>query len=254
MAYESFALVYDRLMAEMPYDRWLAFLQQCLADGDVRTLVDLGCGTGNLALPLAAQGYRVMGVDNSPEMLAIAEQKRLNMHSGAGHAVGTLQFVESDMCDFETPEPVDAVYSFCDSINYVTEEADVQRLFANVRRALRAGGLFVFDVHTDAKFAEYAESQPFVLNDDDLAYIWTCDYEAPLIHHALTIFVAHDDEHDGSFARIDEFHVQRAYDLDWLRNELQKAGFADVKCYADFTFEAADNRTGRAFVVARVAL
>jgi SAM-dependent methyltransferase len=253
MAYESFALVYDRLMAEMPYDHWLEFLQQCLADGDYRTLVDLGCGTGNLALPLAAQGYRVIGVDNAPEMLAIAEQKKMNIQSGDSRTVSTLQFVECDMCDFETPEPVDAVYSFCDSINYVTDEANIQRLFANVRNALRAGGLFVFDVHTDAKFAEYAKSQPFVLNDDDLAYIWTCDYEAPVIHHELTIFVARDDER-GSFARIDEFHVQRAYDLDWLRDELLIAGFVDVQCYADFTFEAADECTGRAFVVARAAL
>jgi SAM-dependent methyltransferase len=247
MAYDSFALVYDRLMADMPYDRWIAFLERCLAEcGNCHTLVDLGCGTGNIALPFAYKGYRVFGVVNAAEMLAVAEQKK------ATHKAGDrLQFVESDMCDFELPEQVDAVYSFCDSINYVTDENELKRLFINVRRTLRAGGLFVFDVHTEAKFGEYAQTQPFVLNEDDLAYIWTCEYEQPLIHHELTIFVAHEGAPTGPFARIDEYHVQRAYRLEWLHSALLEAGFEAVHFYAEFSFEAADEHTGRVFVTAR---
>lgn len=261
-AYQSFALVYDRLMSEMPYDRWEAFLRQTIerflkTDAPVERplrLVDLGCGTGNVAIPLAAGGYNVVGIDFSAEMLAVAEQKWSAVRSQSGAVrQGSLRLLECDMCEWELTEPVDVVYSFCDSVNYVTDEADLRQLLRTVAHRLLPGGLFVFDVHPEATFEGYHEQQPFIWNEDDLAYIWTCEYERPLIHHELTIFVAEagGTESARSFQRIDEWHVQRAYPLEQLRAWLLEAGFNEVHGFAEFSFAEASEAGGRSFFVAR---
>jgi SAM-dependent methyltransferase len=250
VAYESFAKVYDRLMADMPYGAWLDYLEQCIQrrikqPNVARSIVDLGCGTGSLSLPLARKGYQVIGIDCAPEMLAIAEHKRLTNADKC--PLNNLQFMELDMCDLQLSEPVDVMFSFCDSMNYVTDEERFLQLLQNVYEHLRPNGLFVFDVHLETTFHQYAEEQPFVLDDSDIAYIWTCDYQAPLIEHHLTIFTEIDGNH---FQRIEEWHQQRYWSPQWLHEKLAQTGFIQIELCADFTFAAADEQSRRLFVIA----
>lgn len=252
MAYGKFAAVYDRLMADMPYEEWIAFARECFARyGSPSTVADLGCGTGSVAIPLAGLGCRVYGIDLSEEMLAIAREKsdRGRRMSGAGDG-GSVVWLQQDMREWELDEPVDAAISFCDSLNYLTETEDVEAMFARTFDGLKPGGWFAFDVHTPGTLEEYAESQPFVLNERDIAYIWLSglDEETCTIEHELTFFVR--DPADGKYTRFQETHTQRAYPLEELRGMLESAGFADVRIYSDFGWEEADEGTQRAFFVA----
>ena len=63
MSYEKFAYTYDRLMNSMPYEDWLRFVKESFERFGMKptTLVDLGCGTGNLSIPLALEGLPVDG-------------------------------------------------------------------------------------------------------------------------------------------------------------------------------------------------
>jgi SAM-dependent methyltransferase len=269
VAYGATAQLYDRLQADMPYAEWQAFLLACITQSglaQVHTLLDLGSGTGNLAIPLAQSGYAVTGVDLSSDMLAIAHAKAeaAGLTRTTGGAGGTLRLLEQNMCHFELEpgETVDVAYSFCDSINYVTDEKEMGAMFETVQRHLRPGGLFVFDVLTDAQFRDYAEQAPFTHTEHDLAFIWTCEYENQFMTHDLTIFYAPEaatttatpaDPEKRAYIRIEEWHEQRAYDLQWLRMALEQRGFCHVRIYGDFTFEAANERTRRAFFTARRA-
>jgi SAM-dependent methyltransferase len=274
VAYGATAQLYDRLQADMPYAEWQAFLLACIEQSGlakVRTLLDLGCGTGNLAIPLAQSGYAVTGIDLSSDMLAIAHAKAeaIGLTRVSGDAGGTLRLLEQNMCTFELEpgETVDVAYSFCDSINYVTDEAEIGALFETLQRHLRPGGLLVFDVLTDAQFRDYADRAPFTHTEHDLAFIWTCEYENRFMTHDLTIFYAAEvatktptttttasaEPEKLTYKRIDEWHEQRAYDLQWLRAALEQRGFCHVHVYGDFTFAAADERTRRAFFTARRA-
>lgn len=268
MAYDRFAYHYDRLMEEMPYPAWLDFLKQCWVKmGQPRSIVDLGCGTGALSIPLAKQGYEVYGIDLSEDMLAVAQQK---MQEGERAqlfpAGGSIAWLHQDMREWELHRPVDAVISMCDCINYLLEEEEVAQTFVQVFEGLNPGGTFVFDVHTPYQLQAYAEEQPFFLNEDDIAYIWTSelDEERCEIEHALTIFVKEEPYHDSGnplpsqppegqerFRRIDELHVQRAYDLAWMKQQLQAAGFRDIETYGDFAWKPVTDTTQRAFFVAR---
>lgn len=252
MAYGKFASVYDRLMRDMPYKEWVAFAEELFRRfGRPDTVADLGCGTGSIAIPLAERGCRVFGIDLSGEMLAVAREKsdhlkRRRPPGGAGDVV----WLQQDMREWDTGAPVDAVISFCDSVCYLTEEEDLVELFRTTFEGLKPGGWFAFDVHTEKTLREYEENQPFVLNEQDVAYIWLSglDEETCTIEHALSFFVRNPE--DGRYDRFEETHSQRAYPLARISRLLEQAGFCAVSVYGDFGWEEADEETERAFFVA----
>ncbi|WP_127579760.1 class I SAM-dependent DNA methyltransferase [Paenibacillus koleovorans] len=252
MAYEKFAYAYDQLMEDMPYPQWLRFASQIWEKhGKPATVVDLACGTGNIAIPLAQTGLRVTGIDLSEDMLAVARDKEEQIKKRSSFASGgSLSWIQQDIREWELPRPVDSVLSFCDSLNYLTEPEYIVEAFRSTYAALAEGGSFLFDMHTEAQLKAYAQMQPFVLKEEAISYIWTCDLDEDRceLEHDLTIFVR--DEANGAYRRIDELHVQRAYKLDFLEAELYRCGFREVYRYADFKLQPSDDRTERAFFVA----
>lgn len=260
-SYRQLAAVYDRLMEDMPYGEWLAFARTCWNRyGMPRTVVDLGCGTGNLAIPLARSGFTVFGIDLSPDMLAVARAKWDGRDREAGGASGdagavaaergSVRWLQQDMRSWALPEPVDAAISFCDCLNYLTEPEDVMATFRSTYAGLAPGGLFLFDVHAPRQLERYAEEQPFVYDERGIAYLWTCDYnpEREEIRHNLTFFVRQEGD---LYRRFTEQHTQRAYGADWLAAQLTVAGFEVLHVLADFKWKEPDEDAERLFFVAR---
>jgi len=249
MAYEQFAYAYDRLMSEMPYSEWIRWTEDRCRDYGLapKTAIDLGCGTGAITIPLAKSGMKVYGLDLSDDMLAIANDKSENVKLPAG---ASLMWMQGDLRDWELPEPVDLAVSFCDCMNYLLEEADIEAAFEQIYRGLASNGLFLFDVHAPEVFQSYAEEQPFVLDEEDISYIWTSglDEERMEIEHNLSIFV---QQANGAYHKIEEQHVQRAYEIVWLRDLLVQVGFSEVRIMADFTNEAPNDESMRIFFAAR---
>lgn len=252
-SYGKFAYVYDALMADMPYPDWLAFAETAWSKyGKPRTVAELGCGTGSLTLPLAAAGYHMTGIDLSSDMLAVARRKLEEQPQGRRFLrEGSVQWVQQNMKEWELPEPVDAVISFCDCLNYVLEEQDIQSVFASTYAGLKPGGTFLFDVHHPDTLVRYEEEQPFVLDEPDISYIWTCELDVPRreIEHHLSIFAREEGRQDV-YRRFEEIHTQRAYDPEWMKQELLAAGFREVSVYADFEWIEADDLAQRLFYVA----
>lgn len=253
MAYNQMAYSYDRLMEDMPYPEWIEFAQAGWERYNVspRTVVDLGCGTGNIAIPLAQSGLDVIGIDISESMLAVASRK-LEQQNQTASKGGTVRWLHQDIREWELPEPMDAAISFCDCLNYLLEEDEIIQAFRRTYNGLKPGGLFLFDMHHPNLFRRYWDEQPFLFNEDDIAYIWTCDLNERRmeIDHEITIFARADDAGE-MFHRIEENHVQRAYDPDWVADELQRAGFIDIGMYADFQFDPVSDETERVFFTAR---
>ncbi len=256
-AYEKFAYTYDRLMRDMPYPMWLRFVKECWQKyGMPQTVVDLGCGTGNLTLPLARMGFSMTGIDLSEDMLAIAAGKSVQ---SLMVPEGSVRWIHQDMREWLLEQQVDAVISFCDSLNYLLEEEDMLQTFRQTYGGLKENGIYIFDVHTPLQLESYAKDQPFMLDEDDVAYIWTCNLEPSRheITHELTIFSKADSGSgkgagikEDWFERFEETHVQRAYSLDCLRDGLLDSGFKKVELFADFRWAEPDEYTQRAFFVA----
>lgn len=101
-------------------------------------IVDLGCGGGQWLERLSAEGYEVCGVDISASMLRAAKQR-----------VASGTFILGSFVDVDLPR-CDAVTSLGEPINYLDGSRSIQRVFRKVFRALRPGGVFVFDAREPA--------------------------------------------------------------------------------------------------------
>jgi tRNA/tmRNA/rRNA uracil-C5-methylase (TrmA/RlmC/RlmD family) len=112
-AYEAFASVYDVFMEQVEYDQWLQHIYAVWDKFGLnpKTVIDLGCGTGSIALPLAKEGYDVIGVDLSPEMLTEADHKAMEEGvSGYSVPVKDVELLTKYILDFlRNPEEAERI-------------------------------------------------------------------------------------------------------------------------------------------------
>src|SRR5512143_834903 len=142
--YAELAPHYDEMgkdpAIEAFYGEWRRSLIRGMARYRVRprVLVDLACGTGNSTVPWARRrGLRVVGVDRSEAMLRVARRKS-----------SAVRWYRQDLAALRIAERADVVTCHFDALNHVLREAELQRVFHNVARVLREGGLFQFDLNT----------------------------------------------------------------------------------------------------------
>ena len=241
-AYTVLARSYDRLTADVDYGRWADYVERHFRKGGrpVRTVAELGCGTGSLTALLAGRGYRMTAVDLSPDMLAAAEQKCRGMD---------VLFLCQDMSRLALLDRPDAVISCLDSVNYVTRPAALRRTFRRVHQALAPGGLFLFDIKTPEAL-EGADGQTYLDEDEDLFCVWRGEYSPRrrICGYGLDLFVR---EEDGSWSRSGEYHEERAYTMEELEGFLREAGFQHIKRYGDKTMRPPKEGAYRVFFAAR---
>lgn len=246
MSYQQFAYLYDELMQDAPYDEWVKFvkdrLQKYQVDGDL--LLDLACGTGELSVRFAKEGFAVTGVDLSSDMLAVAQEK--SQESGL-----SIPFFEQNMVEMEGHGQFDIIGVFCDSINYLQSDEDVTQTFLTIFQHLKDGGLFFFDVHSIYKISHVFIQQTFAIAEDHLSYIWNSfPGEFPnSVEHELSFFVL--DERSGKYDRFDELHYQRTYSVQQYSDWLDAAGFELLEVSADFENSPPQDNSERIFFVAR---
>jgi SAM-dependent methyltransferase len=117
------------------------FLEACFrryAGRPVRRILDIACGTGPHLLRLARRGYEMSGLDISSDNIAY-----LRSRAAARGLDVSLQV--SDMTRFRLRRPVDAAICMQDSQGHLLTNGEILRHFRTVARALRPGGLYVFD-------------------------------------------------------------------------------------------------------------
>jgi SAM-dependent methyltransferase len=143
---DRYAEMYDALYASKDYERECDRIETAfsLSTRKVRSVLDLGCGTGNHAIPLARRGYEVWGVDRAASMLERARLKSAQA-GGAGP-----EFVFGDLRDVRLGRTFDACIVMFAVLGYQTTNQDMAAAFATVAHHLEPAGIFVFDVWNGA--------------------------------------------------------------------------------------------------------
>ena len=274
-AYTDFAEVYDTFMDETPYEKWADFLARLIEEYGIskpvfegktagntgkeengamketeealkseRNLVlDLGCGTGTLTEFLYRKGYDMIGVDYSQEMLNIAMQKKL--------ATGSeILYLCQDMRDLDLYSTVGTIISVCDSLNYLTEDGDMEETFEKVHNYLYPGGIFIFDFNTEYKYREVIGDTTIAENREECSFIWENYYheEECINEYDLTIFVK---EEGDTFRRFQETHYQRGYTLEEMLSFVKKAGMETILTLDADTHKRPTEESERIYVIAK---
>ncbi len=244
-AYTGFAHVYDIFMDNIPYNEWAQYLTGLLEKYGAKSglLLELGCGTGTMTELLAAAGYDMIGVDRSEEMLEEALQKRVE--SGRD-----ILYLQQDMREFELYGTVRAVVSICDSVNYITDPAELLEVFRLVNNYLDPGGVFIFDFNTLYKYQEVLGDCTIAENRENCSFIWDNYYyeDEKINEYELTLFIR---EEENLYRRYEETHFQRAYTLEEMVSLVKRSGLEYVTAYEAFTQKAPGKGSERIYIVAR---
>lgn len=250
-SYSHFATLYDEFMEDVPYDEWCDFIVRILKENQITDslVCELGSGTGNITERMALKGYDMIGIDNSDEMLSVAQNKRTESDD---ERIKKILYLCQDMREFELYGTVSAFISSFDSINYLLEDGEVEETFRLVNNYLDPKGLFIFDFNTDANYRKLDEAAAGSDVIDDVTFTWcnTYDEDQRINEHELSFFVPSAEDSD-LYRKYTEYHYQRGYKLEEIKDMLKKSGLVFEKAYDGYSFEEADEESSRIYVVAR---
>lgn len=217
--------------------------EEALLESERNLVVDLGCGTGTVTEMLYSEGFDMIGIDNSEDMLEIAFEKRDETGS-------EILYLNQDMREMELYSTVGTVISVCDSVNYLTGENDLKTVADLVANYLYPGGLFIFDFNTDYKYREVIGNRTIAENRDDCSFIWENFYDSDtkFNQYDLTLFIK---DEDGRFDKSEETHIQKGYEPEDVKKILNEAGLEIIKMSDSETEGEVTDSTERVFVIAR---
>jgi len=246
--YSVLAPVYDRLNDTVDYRKWADFIEASFEkyspDKKIKSVLDLGCGTGSMTIELAERGYDLVGVDISDEMLSVADQRARE------RGLSGILYIMADMCSFELYGTVDAVVCCLDGINHLDRREDLLACFSLVSNYLEPGGVFLFDLNTPHKFKTVYSDRDYILEDDGIMCCWRnrLSKSGDTVDFFLTVF---EQDEDGAWQRSDGGHRERAYGLRTISNELEACGMKLIEVSAGYGFEKPEKDTERWYLAAK---
>lgn len=242
--YEEFALVYDAVMSEIPYEKWFGMLHEKLKERGKTGghLCELGCGTGEMAGRFCDAGYDVTGIDCSPDMLARALDKKREDQN--------ILYLNQDMRDFSLHKPANVVLCICDSINYLLTPDALRQTFECVRDNMEDDGIFIFDMKTEYCYAHLLGDEVRFEDDDLYSVIWenSYDWQEKINEYRVAMFLLREET--GMYQRYDECHRQRAYSRQEVEELLSRAGLVLYECYGEDPGREPEEKEERVYFLA----
>ena len=224
--YEDFSYIYDKLSFDLDYEGYANNILKLVEEYKIKkeNMLELAAGSGMLTNYFFDEFKNIDALDISPDMLNVFAEKYDN---------DNINLIYYDMVEFENPDKYDLIVILLDSINYVTDPKDLQKLFDNCYKNLKENGLLVFDINSEYKIKEIFGSNCYVYEYEDIFYTWDNFYEDDLVDMHLNFFV---EKEDGSYDRIYEYQQERLYTIDQVKKMVDKAGFLDIKAYDEDDF------------------
>ncbi len=258
MAYEVLANMYDALMDDVDYQQWADYIDSMIKkysgsdDCTDKRLLDLGCGTGNITIPLAQKGYIVTGVDSSADMLKMAAEKSTALGISVDwqqQDLNELLLIDEDGDDMV----FDAVIATFDVFNHLTDPEQLQMLFHSLNPLLANDGVLLFDVQTPYKLREYLGSNIYTLHRDDVEYMWEnhFDEDSQICSMDITFFLKQEN---GLYRRETMQQEERVYDLELLQMWLKYSDFDVVGVFGELSEDDVKEKAHRAVFVAKPVL
>jgi SAM-dependent methyltransferase len=220
----SFARIYNLRwsnFAQNTAPKLRAFYETTPVGQANHTLLDVCCGTGQLALNFLDSGYQVTGLDLSDAMLDYAR-------ASAAEYIVTRQahFVQGDASNFEMDSQFGLVVSTFDALNHLPDFTALKGCFLSVYPVLVEGGLFIFDLNTTEGLRRWTgisiEDSPELMLVTRSLY----DSESQKAFMRISGFVLAAEE---LYTRFEETAYEVAFNLQAVREGLLETGFRSVR-------------------------
>jgi SAM-dependent methyltransferase len=250
----GYAAAYDELYLTKDYTAECNLIEEIFrsySKNEIKSVLDLGCGTGNHALMLASRGYEVSGVDSSPHMLAEAERKRRGSEFSSRSS-----FHQADIRSLELGRQFDAVVVMFAVLGYQLENADVLSTLASARKHLHNDGLLIFDVwYGPAVLHERPEQRIKPIKTEKGELLRASWGSLDVNRHVCKVDIhIWDLEDDRLVGHTEESHTNRFFFPLELQLFLNSTGFEPIRLgtFPDF-YRDPDESTWNVLQVARAA-
>ena len=144
-SYNAFAKFYDAAMRDVTEK--VGFIKALIDKNspEAKSVFELACGTGSI-LNILKEDFEVAGLDLSPEMVKIAQQK-----------IPEIDIQEGDMTSFSLNKNYNVILCIFDSINHLPNWEGWQKVFEGAHKHLNENGLFIFDFNTIERLGYMAD-------------------------------------------------------------------------------------------------
>lgn len=225
---QEYVAVYDLLYGGKDYTNEATFvlerLKAAVADpSSIKTLLDIGCGTGRHAQLMAAQGTTVQGVDLSDKMVALASER------AAGTPVAeAVSFTQGDVRDFRFGKTFESAAALFHVFSYLTATEGLEQGMQTVRAHLPAGAPFLFDywygeaIRRDGVERREREAENDAWHVNRVTEpVWEKDKDLVRVNFHVTA----TNKATNTVHKWHEEHPMRYFDPDFLQEKLEKNGF-----------------------------
>jgi len=226
---------------------FLQYIFKEIAQREIKTVLDICCGTGRWTIPLASKGFTVTGIDKHKKMLEIAKKKAKEQNI-------KIDFKEGDMRDIHTKKKVDAIL-VCDGIYFLLSHDEILKALSVFLRSLEEGGVLIFNVpnlisreQSDHQIETFQGKSAYRM---EIRKVVDIDDVKAIIHEEWMSIV--DDR--GKLCMIRGEVKTKLLSYEEVRTLLQISGFTEDKIHCFPSYESRDEVKDKAedliFVVIR---
>jgi SAM-dependent methyltransferase len=218
-AYDPFAMIYNRGIAEDFCRRaWPTVEKLLLSSISPKSrILDLCCGSGQMARELSNRGYDVVGLDGSSQMIELARENASNA-----------SFILADARRFSLAPKFNAVLCSFNSLAHANDIEELTSILRNAHAALKPGGLLLFDISLESAYSTKWRGS-FGDAQSDAAWIVRPSYDPKtrLATNEVTVF-----KREGDWWQRSDFAItQRSFSESELRGALALADFIYVDAF-----------------------
>lgn len=231
---------YDSLTGNVDYKRRADFLVTKIGieKKDI-TVLDAGCGTGNISRLLLDYGLDVIGVDNSPEMLTIAREKNPEQ-----------LLLCQDLTELDLYGTVQGIICLQDTLNHLNNLDDVKSCIKKFSLFLESGYLLFIDINTLYKHQVLLNNNAYIYENEEVFCSWRNHYNSndDSINMILDLFSTEDG---NSYYRNTEIIREIYIPLEWLKETLIESDLVVKEILDGDTYQDLNDCSERIMIIAR---
>lgn len=212
VGYKHLAYEYDDFYRNKDYPHEVAFITKYLQQRGVKSLLDVGCGTGTHMALLEKQGFQVQGLDLNEGMLNVAKTK----------VKGSLH--HADMTHFTLPKKFDAILCLFAAFNHNLSIEAAAKTLHSFKKHLAPQGILLIDLYNTKNSGSKIDEGKEVKRKMD----WTFDPETQTTKTSVTYTTTQGEIHQDPFA-------MRHFSMEEMRSLLAKESFTHIEFWDNFS-------------------
>ncbi len=228
--YNHLADIYEHLMKYIDYKDWAGYIKKIIEHLEIKNskVLELAAGNGKLAFHLNEHVDHLIISDLSSQMLSHCD-------------FNNIPRICCNMTALPFQQKFTFIFSTFDSVNYLVEESDFEKMLRSVSDCLLPNGYFTFDVSLKNNSLHFEKKLNRKGLFKGMKYIQKSIFflDEQIHRNIFRIKLA-----DGTI--VEEKHYQKIFDYEYYFDSAERNGFIVNSCFETFTFNKADSNTGRA--------